>query len=168
MTDSKLQNDRLLAMAIDIGILIVLGVIAAIIHLIFSFVGRGIGSAIGGLISGVLIAAFMAARDIIFKGNSIGKHVMKLKVVDASTNGPITLIQSIKRNIFFVIPPALSAIFSLFSIIPFVGIITGIIDLLIGLAALVFFVIEVIKIVSTPDGIRIGDNLAGTKVIRAE
>ena len=167
MEDSKLQNDRLIAMAIDIGILIVLGVVGFLIHMIFSFVGRGIGGAIGGLISGAIVAAFMATRDIIFKGNSIGKHVMKIKVVDASTNGPITLVQSVKRNIFFVIPPALSAIFSIFSIIPFLGIITGIIDLLVGLAALVFFVVEVIKIVSTPEGIRIGDNLAKTKVVRA-
>ncbi len=167
MNDSKLQNDRFIAMAIDIGILIGVSIIGFVIQLIFRFAAGNIGSAIGGIISGLIVAAYMAARDIIFKGNSIGKHAMKLKVVDSTTNGPINFMQSLKRNIFFVIPPALGAIFSIFSIIPFLGIITGLIEVLVGLAALVFFVIEIVKIVSTPEGIRIGDNLAKTKVVGA-
>ncbi len=168
MNDSKLQTDRFLAMGIDIGVAIVLGIVGAIISTLFGVVAGSIGKAIGGLISGGIMAAYMALRDIIFKGNSIGKHIMKLKTVDAATGNPINISQSIKRNIFFVIPPAIGAIFSILTIIPFIGVILRIIEVLVGLAGLVFFIIEIVKIVSTPEGIRLGDNFANTKVVRIE
>lgn len=99
-----------------------------------------------GLIGNLLAAAFMVLRDVIFEGQSPGKKLMKLKVVDRSgLSIGRDYMASIKRNILFLIPSG-----------PYIfGLIEGIL-LLFG-----------DKIPIMGEKIRIGDKFANTDVVDA-
>lgn len=44
-------------------------------------------------------------RDVIFKGQSIGKRIFKLKIVDLETNSIPLKSKLIRRNVFFFVLP---------------------------------------------------------------
>lgn len=99
-----------------------------------------------GFLGNALAAAFMLLRDVIFEGQSPGKKLMKLKVVDRSgLSIGRDYMASIKRNILFLIPSG-----------PYIfGFIEGML-LLFG-----------DKIPVMGEKIRIGDKIAGTDVVDA-
>jgi uncharacterized RDD family membrane protein YckC len=168
MTDAELQKNRFLAMAIDIGIAIAIAVVFAIIGIIAGF----ISSIFGGLIQVVgaaIMCGYILLRDFLMKGNSIGKHVMKIKVVNTA-GGPIDMMQSIKRNIVFALTSVIWLVSSIVTMIPILGCIAGvllwILQIIVGLAVLAFIVWEIITITKDPNGIRWGDKTAGTMVVK--
>lgn len=111
--------------------------------LIFSILIWAFG---GGLIAMIVSSAFMVLRDVIFEGQSPGKKVMGLKVVDRSGLGiGRDYMASIKRNILFLLP------YSGF----YVGLVEGAF-LLIG---------DKIPIIG--EKIRFGDKFANTDVVDA-
>ena len=120
--------ERFLAYLIDVAVIFVMMfvtiVLAKTIHGIF-------------LILYIAIPVYFLLRDGMFKkfpGQSIGKKVLKIIVVNADTKEPAGLLDSLKRQIFMMIP--------------------------------VLNLVECIMILTNPDGRRLGDNTAGTIVVK--
>lgn len=112
---------------------------------------------IGGIVGG----AYMLVRDGLdldfAKRRSIGKQVMKLRPVRLDGQ-PMTMETSLKRNL----PLCIGYVGSIFMIIPLLG---WAIAIILGLVGVVVAIIEVIKVLTDPEGRRFGDVFAGTKVI---
>jgi uncharacterized RDD family membrane protein YckC len=128
-------------------------IVAAIIDAVCAFV-VGLIPIIGGLIG----AAYLLLRDgfeIDFMDQrSLGKKLMKLRPV-LLDGGKVDLVVSIKRNWILAIP-------SILMIIPVFGWIAA------PFLGLAIGIIEFILVITDPQGRRIGDKLAGTKVIEVE
>ncbi|MDI1472685.1 MAG: RDD family protein [Thermodesulfovibrio sp.] len=98
-----------------------------------------------GLFLGIL---YILLSDGIFKGKSIGKFFLNLRVVKLEQNTPANFRDSIIRNLFFAFALLLFKI-------PLIGWALGII----------IFIFEFIMIVGDSESKRLGDYLANTSVI---
>ena len=115
------------------------------------------------LVGGIIGALYMLLRDALpieaLEYKSIGKKLLKLSVVNIEDpTSKIDYAASVKRNWMFALGP----IMMFFMFIPILG---WIIDILIGIGALILIIIEIIKIFSVEKGVRLGDQFAGTMVI---
>lgn len=99
-------------------------------------------------------------------GQSPGKKAMNIRVTDLNKN-PITMQQSIQRNLIPASGYVIAAVSSLIHIIPF-DFLTGIAGLFIitplMLISLIANLVEIYKIFSAPQHRRIGDQMANTIV----
>jgi uncharacterized RDD family membrane protein YckC len=133
---------------------------------IIAVVIDGVATMIVGFIpfvGGIIGALYMLLRDALpieaLEYKSIGKKLLKLSVV--KTEGPPGRIDygtSAKRNWMFALGPIM--LFFLF--IPVVG---WILDILIGIGCFVLVIIELVRIFSDKQGLRLGDKMAGTRVV---
>jgi uncharacterized RDD family membrane protein YckC len=98
-----------------------------------------------GYLTGLL---YILISDGLFEGRSVGKKVLRLKVIALSTGNPGTFKDSIVRNAI------LAGALLLFKI-PLVG----------WAFLLLILTLEFLLIVGNKDGMRLGDDLANTKVI---
>lgn len=101
-----MKDKKLVAFAIDF-------VITAVVYTV-PFYFMAVRPVLAGLaidskqvISNAFVAAmvamvYMVVRDIPKKG-SIGKRIMKLKVIDAKTKGDATVVQRVSRNVFWLL-----------------------------------------------------------------
>ena len=125
--------------------------VAAIIDIVISYIVGPI-PVIGWLIG----AAYMALRDgFTFEpvnGQSLGKKLLNLRALVVETGQRCDYVLSIKRNLPFIIP-------MIFMVIPVVGWLIG------AILYLVAIIIEVILVITDENGERIGDKIAGTRVI---
>lgn len=107
------------------------------------------------VIGGLAGAAYMLVRDGVeldfMDLRSLGKKVMKLRPVRLDGQ-PMDIVTSIKRNIPFAIGP-------LIMVVPILGWVIG------PIVALIIGIIEIILVLTDPDGRRMGDKFADTKVI---
>lgn len=101
---------------------------------------------------GILTTVYVVFRDS-FGGRSVGKLILKTRVVRLDNNQPATLRESALRNF----PLAISFFMT---ILPVVG------HILAGVVGTVVFVLEGISIATNKDRRRLGDKLAGTIVVR--
>ncbi|HXF03814.1 MAG TPA: RDD family protein [Blastocatellia bacterium] len=112
---------------------------------------------VGWIASGV----YMLVRDGLKLGfadhRSVGKKLMKLRPVRLDGQ-PMDITTSVRRNLVFVI----GMVGALFGIIPFVG---WFIAIILGILAVAVVLIELALIATDPEGRRLGDKLAGTKVV---
>jgi uncharacterized RDD family membrane protein YckC len=99
-----------------------------------------------GLFAGI---AYLLVGDGLFDGRSPGKKVMGLRVVSASSGDKGSFRDSMIRNTPFVL-----AVW-MFYAIPFVG----------WVLAAAIFVFEFLLILGNIEGMRFGDDLAGSRVI---
>lgn len=136
--------ERFLARLID-GI-----IIGVVLVIIYSILNASTGYWTTTVISGVIGAALYLGYFGYFeseRGQTIGKQVMKLKVVGPDGTSNPTMNESIKRNIW-----------NAFSIVPCLG----------SLAALVSVILIAVNISSDPQGQHAFDRFAGgTRVIKA-
>ncbi len=125
-------------------------IVAAIIDGVIAGV-VGVIPVVGGLVG----AAYMLLRDGLdldfMKGRSIGKTVMKLRVLRLDGQA-MDIGTSVKRNIPFAIGP-------LIMVVPVLGWIIG------PVVAMIIGLIEVILVLTDADGRRMGDKLAETMVV---
>lgn len=113
------------------------------------------------ILGGLAAAVYVAVRDGLevdfMKRRSIGKQVMKVRAVRLDGQ-PMDIATSVKRNVPFVLCflglPLL--------VIPFLG---WAIVALLGVVQLVISVIEIVLVLTDPEGRRMGDKFAGTKVV---
>ena len=128
--------------------------VAAIIDIVISYI-IGLIPIIGGLIG----AAYMALRDGFtfepFVGQSLGKKLLNLRAVVVESGENCDYMLSIKRNLPFIIP-------MIFMVIPVVGWIIGAVLWIIAL------IIEIILVITDENGERLGDKIAGTRVIEIQ
>jgi hypothetical protein len=176
MSDSRLQQDRLIAAAIDIGIglglvvvlLIAGGIIGMLVRLAIG--GHGVGSYIGRVVvfgTTLLILVYILGRDTFAGGRSFGKKLRDIRVVTGS--GAISLNESVKRNAIFAAGPAVILVTAMIHLVPFLSgllaciyIPLNMLGVIIGVATVI---VEVIKIMQDPFGIRFGDQIANTRVV---
>ncbi len=146
--DTSLVGMRIVSFIVDM-------VPAAIVIFIISFILALIP--IIGLIANLFLmplmyCAYALCRDLILSGSSIGKHFLHFKVL-SKDGSPATTKQKIMRNLDLAIPSAVQ-------VIPVLGWVLG------GLLALCILVTEVIFLFTK--GERLGDQWAGTKVIKTQ
>jgi uncharacterized RDD family membrane protein YckC len=179
MTDSELQQKRLIAALIDIAIAVGITVVFvigsfAVVMIAGHSGGEGIGvmgyvGRILGFLGSVLNLGFVLGRDVLAGGNSIGKKTQGIRVVTTAGAG-IGFVDSAKRNAFFAIGSLLGLVSSTLRLIPCLGdVVACLLTPLFWIGcvlSLVVAVIEVVKITQDPAGIRLGDNFAGTRVVR--
>jgi uncharacterized RDD family membrane protein YckC len=137
-------SKRLLAGLID-------GVLCALVSLV---------PVLGGLVGAVYVVVRDGVDVEFMKRRSIGKQAMKVRAVRLDGQ-PMDLATSVKRNFPFMV----GLIGLPFVVIPILG--WGIAALL-GVAQLVISIIEVVLVLTDPEGRRMGDKFAGTKVIDSE
>jgi len=112
-------------------------------------------------IGGIVGAAYILVRDGLeiefMDRRSIGKKLIKLRPVRLDGQ-PMDVATSVKRNF----PLCIGAIGAIFWIIPVLG---WILAILLGLTGLVVAIIEAVLVLTDPEGRRMGDKFAATKVI---
>lgn len=91
---------------------------------------------------------YLLLGDGFFDGRSVGKKLLRLKVLSAETGGPCSFKDSILRNSTFGVGYALW-------IVPFIG----------WIFIVVVSVIEFLLVLGSKDGMRLGDEIAKTVVI---
>lgn len=98
-----------------------------------------------GYLTGLL---YLLISDGLFEGRSVGKKVLRLRVISLSTGNPGTFRDSIVRN-------SLLAGGLVLLKIPLVG----------WVFLLLVLVLEFLLIIGNKEGMRLGDDLADTKVL---
>jgi uncharacterized RDD family membrane protein YckC len=98
-----------------------------------------------GYFAGLL---YLLIGDGFFEGRSVGKRLVGLRVISANTDKPCTFKESILRNSVF-------GIGFLFYKIPWIG----------WIFITIVLVVEFIILLGSRDGMRLGDEIAKTKVV---
>ena len=143
---------RLVAAIID-------GLIAGVLSGVISFLG--IGSLLGGayiLTKDALM--FELLKDPAWKGRSVGKRVMRLKV-EGPRGSDVNFESSAKRNWPLAIGELLSFIVAL---MPTGRVAWSNWSLIVGVS-LIIGIIEIALVLTDPQGRRLGDRLADTRVV---
>lgn len=151
-------NKRIVALLFDFAAAYMVGVIVAMIP----FVNRVIPLQI-------VMVAVLLGRDFLFGGRGIGKNLMGLRVVDARTGESPTVLQSVLRNIILMAPfVVLQTVPLLLKFSPFTWINEAVMSL-INIVGMIYVAIvlplESYRAYSREDGLRIGDELAGTTIV---
>lgn len=120
----------------------------------------------------LVLLMFLLVRDFLFNGRGVGKNLMGLQVIDVRTGAPVSLIQSIKRNITLYGPILLLFVVNqILKFIPDEGIKSIIQNVIVG-AGTIYFIIaipaEIYRVYTRPDGRRYGDEFAGTATVYAD
>ncbi len=102
-----------------------------------------------GYLGGVL---YLLISDGFFEGASLGKRITGLKIIMAFDEKQPEFKESIIRNSFLAFP-------LLFAFIPFVG------YFLLVTIGIVIYTVEIYFIIKNPEGERLGDRFAFTRVI---
>lgn len=103
---------------------------------------------VGQIVAGLLLSCYWLFRDV--NGASIGKLLLGLRVV-AVNGGEASIGARVGRNAILIIGPLLIAI-------PIIGYFLG------GPVAFVIGIVEILMVLT--QGYRLGDKLAGTKVVK--
>lgn len=151
---------RLVALIIDFFCCYLAGAAVALIPFVNSFLP----------LPAVMILVFLC-RDFFYDGRGVGKNLMGLQVVDLSSGQSCSLLQSVERNIVLVAPYVVLTVFQ--SVLKFVPIpwinetVLNIINLVGMVYCAVVIPIEGYRAYNREDGMRIGDDIAGTGLIEA-
>jgi hypothetical protein len=178
MTDRDLQQKRIVAGLIDIGIAVVIWMIFAVLTTAATFaVNRATGGGMAasfvprllGFVGALAGLGYILGRDVLAGGRSLGKQLQGIHVV-TTAGTPIALMDSVRRNAPFAIGSALGFVSATLQLVPCLGDAVAcllwplmILGALVSLGVAIF---EMIKISQEPDGIRMGDQMANTRVVR--
>lgn len=158
-------GSRLIALGIDFFA----GYLISFIIMPIPFVGRLFDYSL-------VIIVFLLVRDFLFEGRGIGKNLMGLRVVDMATGGAPSFRQALDRNLIYLGPLfALRLLALILQALPINQIINynitnaigQVINLIIGLYVLVILPIEIYRIYQREDSMRLGDEWAGTCLVKA-
>ena len=124
---------------------------------------------IADFVIAILTLGYVLGRDVLAGDRSLGKKLMEIRVL-TTRNAAIGFMESLKRNGIFAVGSTLNLVRATFQLVPCLGDAVACLMLplfflswLIGIAAVI---VEVVKIVTQPDGRRFGDEWAGTRVVR--
>jgi len=178
MTDRDLQQKRILAGLIDIGVAIAISLAFMVVSLVL---GVGLGSAtdssvvgnyvprVLGFLGAVISLGYILGRDVVAGDRSIGKKIQNLRVV-TTTGAPINYMDSARRNGIFAIGSALGLLSATLQLIPCLGDAVAcmlmplmLLGMVVAVGAAIY---EMLQITQHPEGIRFGDKTAGTRVVR--
>ena len=147
----------------DLGKRVIAGLIDGLIGAVLSAVIPFLG--IGYLLGGAYVLTKDAImlellKDPAWKGQSVGKRVMRLKVV-GPRGSDIDIALSAKRNW----PLALGQLISFLVALMPIGTMAWSSWSLIGSVSSIIGIIEIVLVLTDPQGRRLGDRLADTRVI---
>jgi hypothetical protein len=118
------------------------------------------------------MVGFLMVRDALFNGRGIGKNLMGLQVVDLKTGRPASFIQSIKRNIVVFGPyMSLYVVNMLLRIMPNDMVSSVVTTVVVGAGQIYTLAVipyEAWRVYSRSDGLRWGDQFAGTSLVLAD
>src|SRR5215208_3287827 len=130
MTDRDLQQKRIIAGLIDIGVAIAISLAFMIASLVLtagistvSSSSSAVGNYVPRILSflGALISlGYILGRDIVAGDRSIGKKIQDIRVV-TTTGGPIDFMTSARRNGIFAIGAALGLLSATLMLVPCLG-----------------------------------------------
>lgn len=174
MTDQELQKKRLIAAAVDVAILVAIGFAVAIASAVLGFaLGRashGVEMYAGRILhflGAAVVLGYILSRDALAGGRSFGKQTQNIRVV-TTAGQPATFGDSVKRNLIFGISGFFWLLSATLQLVPCLGDVVACLllplNLLAGLATLAAGVVEIVKITQEPDGVRLGDQWADTRV----
>ena len=151
---------RLVALIIDFFACYLVGAAVSLIPFVNTFLP----------LPAVFMITFLC-RDFLFEGHGVGKNLMGLRVVDVGSGQPCSLLQSVERNIVLVAPYVVMTVFQQvlrFVPLPWVNeTVLNIINL-VGMIYCAFVIpVEGYRAYNREDGLRIGDDIAGTALIEA-
>ena len=159
---------RLVAFGIDIIVCYLIALITAYLIAVVS----ALIPFIGGLLElQTVMGLVFLTRDFFFAGHGFGKNLMGLKVIDASTGDPPTVLQSVLRNIILIAPfVAFQIIVTILRFVPLAWLDSAVLQLcqLICTAyILIVLPMEGYRTLTRADGLRKGDELANTQIVEA-
>lgn len=107
---------------------------------------------LSGAFTALLVASYVVVKDFDGGSMSAGKRIASTRVVDITTGNPATRRQALIRNSYLVLG-------WLCAVLPDpIG--------LIGWVIVAFcIVLDVLMVIASPRGLRLGDRLAGTQVV---
>lgn len=152
------SNKRIVALLFDFAAAYLIGVIVAMLPFVNRFVPLQI-----------VLVAVLLGRDFLFGGRGFGKNLMGLRVVDAATGEPPTIMQSVLRNVILMAPfVVLQTVPLLLKFSPFAWFNEAVMSL-INIVGMIYVAIvlplESYRAYSREDGLRIGDEIAGTVIV---
>ena len=178
MTDRDLQQRRYIAAGIDMAVVIAIGIIFGVVGMVLgiAFTQASSTSMVGvylpkviSFLGSLVTLGYILGRDVVAGDRSIGKKVQNIRVVTV-TGAPIGFTESAKRNGIFAIGAALGAISATLGLVPCLGDVINclllpvmFLGVLVAIAASIY---ELVLITQRPDGVRYGDQLAGTRVVK--
>lgn len=104
----------------------------------------------------LLLIGLLVLRELSGGAFSIAKRLGHLRVVDRRTGRPASIVQAAARNSYYIG----FLLLALINPIPFL-------DFLPLLLSMLFMLLDVMMIATSPHGRRLGDILAGTQVVQA-
>jgi uncharacterized RDD family membrane protein YckC len=107
-------------------------------------------------------------RDYFFGGRGIGKNLMGLQVVDSHSGKAVTLRQSFLRNITLTAPLIVMDVSGMVPGMILPSFIRELLNILETLYSIVFLPLESYRAFSREDSLRLGDQLAQTKIIQTQ
>lgn len=110
-----------------------------------------LGGAVWGPLGVILPLAFCAIQDALWVGQSIGKRIIGLRVIDDSRGLPCSVARSFHRNVPFLVAVMMATI-------PWLWV-------FFFLLALPWLALETYLVVALDPGTRMGDVLANTVVV---
>jgi RDD family len=166
ITDTSQTGKRLIALLIDLTACYLVAIIVAAVISLIPIVNRVLF--LNRLFSQqfILLLLFLC-RDYFFCGRGIGKNLMGLQVVRAEGGLPISVMQSILRNLTLTAPMLLLA---LISFVPAKWLPTAVTEgfnILEAVYAIIVFPLESYLVYSRADSLRLGDKLAHTRIIES-
>lgn len=151
---------RVVALVIDVAAAYILGLLLSLIPFISQF-----------LPAQAVMIVFLLVRDSLFDGRGVGKNLMGLRVIDAASGRSPTILQSVQRNIIFFAPYVVLYMMGIvLRFVPIPWLNQGILDLvnLVGMVYVAIVIpIEGWRVWHSEDGQRIGDEIAGTKLVES-
>jgi hypothetical protein len=151
---------RGVALIIDVAASFVVSMIVQYIPFVNNFVTPSISMVI-----------YLLCRDFLWKGRGIGKNLMGLQVIDVATGEPCNLMQSFQRNVIWLAPFIVLQVANMvLKTAPFPWIndsITNIVNIIGMVYCAIVLPMEAYRAYSRPDGMRIGDEMAGTTIVEA-
>ncbi len=152
---------RLIALLIDL-IACFLGAVAlSIIISLIPFINR--------LFSQQLCLVFLfMCRDYFFCGHGIGKNLMGLQVVSNTGELPISIRQSLLRNLTLTAPMLVLELTSLLPVLWLPAIVRGVLHALEAGYAIIVLPLESYRAYSREDSLRLGDILAQTHIVESQ
>ncbi|WP_156916013.1 hypothetical protein [Desulfatirhabdium butyrativorans] len=118
---------------------------------------------LGHILAGVYLLLRDALPIPVLENKSVGKKLFALGLIKPQTTqgGQEDYLMSIKRNWMFALGP-------LIYFLVFIPVLGWLLDLVLVGGSVLISIIETVLIFSDPQGIRIGDKLAGTQVIEIQ
>lgn len=155
------MNQRFVAFLIDVVVGYILNLIVSCVPFVNMF-----------LHDLIVMVSYLLVKDFLFNGRGVGKNLMGLQVVDVRTGAPASLLQSIQRNIVIYAPYILLYLTNLvIKFIPDENIKSIAQSVVLGIGAVYIIIAlpyEAYRLYTRPDGIRWGDQLAGTTTVPAD